>query len=170
MNLFWNFRPFDENRKTNKKTAISLETLNPYSFFEYVEAASLSFQGRERDGPHIQDPLAWPPAVLNQPLLTLTRGVFPGGPSGKEPACQCRRRKKQGFDPRVRKIPWGRAWQPTPVCWPGKSHGQRSLAVYSPWGRKESDTTERPNMHTASSEPGFSKDTLSHSSRGTQEA
>ena len=32
-------------------------------------------------------------------------------------------------------------WQPTPVLLPGKSHGQRSLAVYSPWGRKESDVT-----------------------------
>ena len=33
-------------------------------------------------------------------------------------------------------------WQPSPVFLPGKSHGQRSLAGYSPWGRKESDTTE----------------------------
>ena len=36
----------------------------------------------------------------------------------------------------------GRAWQPTPVFLPGKSHGQRSLAGYSPQGRTESDTTE----------------------------
>ena len=35
-----------------------------------------------------------------------------------------------------------RKWQPTPVFLPGKSHGQRSLAGYSPWGLKESDTTE----------------------------
>ena len=34
------------------------------------------------------------------------------------------------------KIPWRRKWQPTPVSLPGKSHGQRSLAGYSPWGRK----------------------------------
>ena len=34
-------------------------------------------------------------------------------------------------------------WQPTPVFLPGKSHGLRSLVGYSPWGRKESDTTER---------------------------
>ena len=40
-------------------------------------------------------------------------------------------------------FPWRRKWQPTPVFLPGKSHGQRSLAGYSPWGRKESDTTER---------------------------
>ena len=47
------------------------------------------------------------------------------------------------FDPWVRKIPWRRKWQPTPVLLPGKSHGQRSLVGYSPWGRKELDTTER---------------------------
>ena len=40
------------------------------------------------------------------------------------------------------KIPWRRAWQPTPVFLPGDSHGQRSLVGYSPWGRKESDMTE----------------------------
>ena len=40
------------------------------------------------------------------------------------------------------KIPWRRAWQPTPAFLPGESRGQRSLGGYSPWGRKESDTTE----------------------------
>ena len=40
------------------------------------------------------------------------------------------------FDPWVVKIPWRRKWQPTPVFWPGESHGQTSLAGYSPWGRK----------------------------------
>ena len=43
----------------------------------------------------------------------------------------------------VRKIPWRRKWLPTPVFLPGESHGQRSLVGHSPWGRKESDTTER---------------------------
>ena len=43
----------------------------------------------------------------------------------------------------VRKIPWRRKWQPTPVFLPGESHGQRSLEGCSPWGCKESDTTER---------------------------
>jgi len=47
-----------------------------------------------------------------------------------------------GFGPRVGKIPWRRARQPTPVSLPGESYGQRSLAVYSPWGHKESNTTE----------------------------
>ena len=67
---------------------------------------------------------------------------FPGGASGKEPACQSRRLKRQGFDPWVGKIPWRRAWQPTPIFLPGESHGQRSLGGYSPWGCTESDTTE----------------------------
>jgi len=53
---------------------------------------------------------------------------FPDGASGKEPTCQCRR---LAFDPWIGKIPWRRAWQPTPVL-PGKSHGQRTLVGYSP--------------------------------------
>ena len=65
----------------------------------------------------------------------MSRG-FPGGASGKEPACQCRRRKRCQFNPWARKIPWRRAWQPTPVFLPGRSHGQRSLEDYSPWGPK----------------------------------
>ena len=67
---------------------------------------------------------------------------FLGGASGKEPTCQCRRRKKHGFDPWVRKIPWRRAWQPTPAFMPGEPHGQRSLAGCSPWRHKESDVAE----------------------------
>ena len=57
---------------------------------------------------------------------------FPGDTSGEEPACQCRRRKRCSFDPWIRKIPWNRKWQPTPVFLPGESHGQRSLVGYSP--------------------------------------
>ena len=73
---------------------------------------------------------------------------FPGGSAGREPACQCRRHKRCGFDAWVRKIPWRRKWQPSPVFLPGKSHGQRSLVGYSPWGRKESDMTECSCTHT----------------------
>ena len=57
---------------------------------------------------------------------------FPGGASGKEPTCRCRRRKRCGFDPWVGKILWRRAWQPTPVFLLGESHGQWSLTGYSP--------------------------------------
>ena len=68
---------------------------------------------------------------------------FPDGSSGKEPVCKCRRLKKCGFHPWVWKIPWRRKYPPTPVFLPGKSHGQKSLAGYRPWGHKESDTTEQ---------------------------
>ena len=64
----------------------------------------------------------------------------PGGASGKEPACQCRRYKRRGFDPWVLKIP--RTWQLTAVFLPGESHGQRNLVDYSSQGCKESDMTE----------------------------
>ena len=50
--------------------------------------------------------------------------------SGKEPTTQCRRRE---FSPWVWKMPWRRKWQPTLALLLGKSHGQRSLAGYSPW-------------------------------------
>ena len=55
---------------------------------------------------------------------------FPGGASGKEPACQRRRHERHRFNPRVGKIRWWRAWQPTPVFLPGESHGQRSLVGF----------------------------------------
>ena len=56
--------------------------------------------------------------------------------------------RRCGFDPWVWKIPWRRKRLLTPESLPGKSHGQRSLADYSLWGQKESDTNERLSMHT----------------------
>ena len=56
----------------------------------------------------------------------------------KNPTCQC---KRCGFDLWVGKVPWKREWQPTTVFLPGKFHGLKSLAGYSPWGCKESDMT-----------------------------
>ena len=52
---------------------------------------------------------------------------------------------RPGFEPWVGKIPWRREWQPTPVFWPGEFH-----ELYGPWGRKESDMTERPSLHFTS--------------------
>ena len=69
--------------------------------------------------------------------------------SDKEPACQCRRCKRPGFDPWVRKIPWRRAWQPTPLFLPGEFHGERNLVGYNPYGRKELDTTAYTHVHQA---------------------
>ena len=47
------------------------------------------------------------------------------------------------FHPWIKKIPWSRKWQPTPVFLSGKFHIQRSLVGYSPCGHKESDMTEQ---------------------------
>ena len=66
---------------------------------------------------------------------------FSGGTSSKEPACQCKRHERHGFDPWVRKILWRRAWQPTPVFLPGESQGQMNLAGYRPQFCKELGTT-----------------------------
>ena len=63
----------------------------------------------------IMEPKSW---ALLWPVLG-----FPCGTGGKEPACQCRRHKRCGFYPWVRKIPWKRAWQPTSVFLPGECHG-----------------------------------------------
>ena len=46
------------------------------------------------------------------------------------------------------RFPWNREWQPTPVFLLGKSHGQRNLAGYSPWGCKDSEMTKRLRTHT----------------------
>ena len=62
--------------------------------------------------------------------------------SDKESAYQCRRCKRQEFDPCIGKFPWHRKWQPIPVFLPGKSNARRNPAGYCPWGHKESDTTE----------------------------
>ena len=97
-----------------------------------------------------------PDSRVTAAVETLTNGFtgFPRWRSGKESACQCRTCKRCGFDPWVVKIPWRRKLQPPPVFFPGKFHGQRSLASCSPWGPRESDTAEC--THTVDS-PAFIK-------------
>ena len=65
---------------------------------------------------------------------------FPGGASGKDSVCQCRRHKGHGFHPWVGKIPWRR--KSHLIFMTGEFHEQRNLESYSPWGRKESHMTE----------------------------
>ena len=72
---------------------------------------------------------------------------FPGGSDSKEPTCQCRRCKKHGFNPWIRKVPWRRKWQSTPLFLPGKYHGQRSLAGYSPGVTQNRTQLKRLSMH-----------------------
>ena len=72
---------------------------------------------------------------------------LPRSLSSKEPTWQCRRHRTLGFNPWVRRIPWSRKWQPTPVFFPEKFHGQRSLAGYSSWGHKKLDTAKQLSTH-----------------------
>ena len=84
---------------------------------------------------------SYPSSLLSLSFLSPSSSVwgFPGGSDGKESACNVGGR----FNSWIRKIPWRREWQPTPVFLPGKSHWQKSLAGCHPWGHKESDTAER---------------------------
>ena len=75
----------------------------------------------------VMDKEAWSAAVQ---ILGIFRAIYSKDLKGK-------------FNPWVRKIPWRKKWQLTPVSLPRKSHGQRSMVGYSPWGRKESETTEQ---------------------------
>ena len=71
---------------------------------------------------------------------------FPGGSDSKESDCNA---GDPGSIPGLRRCPWRREWQPTPVFLPGEFHGQRSLVGYSPWNHKELDTTEElTHTHT----------------------
>ena len=78
-----------------------------------------------------------------QPLSPFEKIRHPWWLSQERICPLCRR---PGFNPRVGKFPWRRKWQLTPVFLAEESHGQRNLADYSPWGHKDSDTTERLNQ------------------------
>ena len=80
--------------------------------------------------------LSWDFQLISLPIFL----GFPGGSAGKQSACNA---GDLGSITWVGTIPWRRKWQPTRVFLPGESHEQRSLASYSSWGHKESDTTEQ---------------------------
>ena len=109
----------------NKILLVTLESSNTLALMKAVQSFSFNLQYKL---------MSW--------IVLLPLTGFPGGTSGEEPACQYKRHQRCGFDPWVRKILWRRAWQPAPVFLPGESHGQRSLANYSPQGHKELDMTE----------------------------
>ena len=73
------------------------------------------------------------------------RPSFPGGPDGKESACNA---ADLGSIPRLGRSLGEGNGDPLPVFLPGELHGQKSLVGYSPWGRKESDMTEQPILLT----------------------
>ena len=91
----------------------------------------------------------WQFETINSLMLSLLYSptLFPGGASGKQPTCQCRRPKRLGFDLRVAKILWTRKWQPTPVLLSGEFHGQRSLQSIG-LQRFRHDWSNLAHMHT----------------------
>ena len=86
--------------------------------------------------------------ILYCPLLLLP-SIFPS----------IRACGRPGFNPWVGKIPWRRAWHPTPVFLPGEFQGERSLECYIPWGHKQSDTTAQPQRQ-AGAERGRDREGL----------
>ena len=76
-------------------------------------------------------------------IMSSILNVHPGASVVKNPPAMQEMHRTHGFSPWAGKIPWRKKWQPIPVFLPGELHGQRSLAGYSPWGHKESDTTEQ---------------------------
>ena len=79
---------------------------------------------------------------------------FPGGSDGKESACNAGDLGSiPRFNPWKGKIPWRRTWQSTPVFLPRESHGQRRLVGYSPWGPKQSDSTEQLSTYARINPP-----------------
>ena len=89
---------------------------------------------------------------LHGEIFSSFYGGVPGGASGKEPACQCRRCRRCEFDPWVRKIPWRRAWQPTPVFLPGESHGQGAWRATAHRVTKNQTQLKQLSMHASGKE------------------
>ena len=73
---------------------------------------------------------------------------FPHGTNDKESTCQCRRHKKLGFDPWIRKIPWRRRWQPFQYSCQEIPWAEEPGGLHFPWSDKASNMTEQLNTHT----------------------
>ena len=97
---------------------------------------SCPHRGQSAEGYPMEKAIATVPPRATLRTGKLTRSIRPPVPrwlSGKESACQRRRRR---FDPSVQKISWRGEWQSIPVFLPGEFHGYRGLVGYSSWGRK----------------------------------
>jgi len=117
----------------NSKTAIRIKCIHSFGYNQLENRASLGSSAGKEPGCNAGDPSSIPGSGRSS-----REGIgYPFQYSWASLCLQCRR---PGFDSWLGKIPWRRAWQPTPVFLPG--HGQRSLVGYSPWGCKESDTIE----------------------------
>ena len=110
--------------------------------------------------------LRWRHSLLpNLKQCSTGGGGFPGGASGKEPACQCMRPKRQGFDPWVRKMPWRRAWQPTPVFLPGESPRTEEPGRLQPMGSQRVRHDQSNWAHSTARKWKWSRSVVSDSLR-----
>ena len=105
-----------------------------------ADCSHLQNQSRKQTGNDFPC-LWWSSTIGTGYKLEILRG-FPGGSDCKQFTCRCRRDRRRGVWSLGWDDPLEEARQPTPVFLPGESHGQRSLAGYSPWGCTELDTTE----------------------------
>ena len=130
--------PGKRNKKTWKAMIYALKTT--LSFYLSIDTTFLSTCNKSQDSQESCNKVF---------IRTIFLDGFPRWHGGKEPVCQKKKKKEPvcqcrrcGFDPWVRKIPWSRKWQHTPVFLPAKSHGHRGLMGYNPRGCKESDMTK----------------------------
>ena len=138
--------------KYTKKKKIGLAWFLPYPGSSGKQARHSGFLGREE----CQCPLQQCKRGKEKVVKIWAFFIYPGFPGGSEvKASACNAGDLGSIPGSGISIPWRRKWQPTPVFLPGESHGQRSLVGYSPWGRKESETTERLHFHFSLS--SFSK-------------
>ena len=112
-----------------------LKTLHVFSFLGFyifslcpMRAVPSCLQSRPLFAIHIYALMSF----SAQHFLSTSRLCFPDEASSKEPACQRRKHRRSVFDYWVRKIPWRRVWQLTPVFLPGEYHGKWSLVGCSP--------------------------------------
>ena len=132
-------------------------TAPPTCSLTSVLSSHLNASEGESEISKYQYKLAYPASAFFKVIFTTVHFVkgFPGGTSAKEHTCQCSRYKRCSFDSWVRKIPWRRIWQPTPVLLPGESCAWRSLMGYSLWGLKELDMAEMTWHSAAQFVKGF---------------
>ena len=91
---------------------------------------------------HYGKPTVFPRTQTGKLRTTVSEGASQVVPVVKNPPANARDIRDPSSIPGSGRFPWRKKWQPTPVFLPRESHGQRSLVGYSPWGCKESDTTE----------------------------
>ena len=128
-----------------ERTSVVSDSFRPHGLYSPWNSPGQNTFPSPGDLPNLQ-------MVPRSPALQVDS--WPAKPQGKLWASNPRSATYKVFGLVSGKPSWRRQWQPTPVLLPGKSHGWRSLVGCSPWGREESDTTERLQFHFSLSRIG----------------